>query len=69
MIFFPYGQTSKRSGLLPLICSPLSGFGFSDKPQPGYGFDYTLDGKCLEPNNIQYLYLYSYSCSNTSLAS
>lgn len=20
------------------------GFGFSDKPQPGYGFDYTLDG-------------------------
>lgn len=22
-----------------------SGFGFSDKPQPGYGFDYTFDGK------------------------
>ena len=23
----------------------LPGFGFSDKPQPKYGFDYTLDGK------------------------
>jgi hypothetical protein len=23
------------------------GFGFSDKPQPGYGFDYTLDGNCF----------------------
>ncbi|RRT58747.1 hypothetical protein B296_00046355 [Ensete ventricosum] len=22
-----------------------SGFGFSDKPQPRYGFNYTLDGK------------------------
>jgi hypothetical protein len=22
-----------------------AGFGFSDKPQPKYGFDYTLDGK------------------------
>ena len=25
-----------------------AGFGFSDKPQPKYGFDYTLDGKMIE---------------------
>ncbi|XP_027113396.1 uncharacterized protein [Coffea arabica] len=24
------------------------GFGFSDKPQPRYGFDYTLDGTCIQ---------------------
>jgi len=24
-----------------------AGFGFSDKPQPKYGFDYTLDGKMI----------------------
>lgn len=31
------------------ICLHLisTGFGFSEKPQPGYGFDYTLDGNAL----------------------
>lgn len=24
-----------------------TGFGFSDKPQPGYGFDYSLPGNCF----------------------
>lgn len=26
----------------------LAGFGFSDKPQPKYGFDYTLKGMSFE---------------------
>eukprot|EP00256_Glycine_max_P060044 XP_014628753.1 uncharacterized hydrolase YNR064C-like [Glycine max] len=32
------------------------GFGFSDKPQPRYGFDYTLDGNCFSgPNNLLFI--------------
>lgn len=32
------------------ISSSSTGFGFSDKPQPRYGFDYTLDGNfCIKP--------------------
>ena len=45
--------------LIRLFSCPFSfvpkGFGFSDKPQPGYGFDYTLGGNCfICPNNGGY---------------
>jgi len=29
----------------------ISGFGFSDKSQPKYGFDYTIDGNWLLPKS------------------
>lgn len=48
------------------VCLTLSGFGFSDKPQPGYGFDYTLDGNCFTcidkgryEQNVHYAYSFS----------
>lgn len=45
-----------RIGKAHSIYSFISGFGFSDKPQPRYGFDYTLDGNCFSgPNNLLFI--------------
>lgn len=42
-----------------MLCFFFTGFGYSDKPQPKYGFDYTLDGNFSSRQNKLMALLYN----------